>query len=63
MAYKAVERVNVRCPHHTRFHPERDGVGAIKGNCPWCWALCEIYAALRKARVLASSKELGKPAK
>ena len=49
MAYKAVVRVDVRCQHHTRFHPERDGLGAVRGNCPACLAICDIYAAIRKA--------------
>ena len=34
-----------KCPRHPRFDPEDEGAGAIRGGCPRCQALFEIYRA------------------
>ncbi|MBZ2179635.1 MAG: hypothetical protein K7J47_18230 [Acidobacteria bacterium] len=34
-----------KCPKHPRFDPEEDGAGAIRGGCPRCQTLFEIYQA------------------
>ncbi len=41
-------RFSGRCAKHKRYNPAVDGRGGIKGNCPRCVLLCEIWeAALR----------------
>jgi hypothetical protein len=32
-----------RCPKHPRYHPQKDGLGGIKGGCRRCELLLEIY--------------------
>ena len=32
-----------RCSRHKRYNPAVDGRGAIKGGCPRCNLLCEIW--------------------
>lgn len=61
--YKTVVRVDVRCPTHTRFHPERDGLGAVKAGCIHCTALVEIYALFQRAQRMARHPALAKQAK
>jgi phage FluMu protein Com len=34
-----------KCPRHPRFNPEEEGAGAIRGGCPRCQALQDIYEA------------------
>ncbi len=34
-----------KCPRHPRFDPEDDGAGAIRGGCPRCQSLFDIYEA------------------
>jgi hypothetical protein len=34
-----------RCARHKRYNPAVDGPGAIKGGCPRCTLLCEIWEA------------------
>ncbi len=34
-----------KCPRHPRFDPEDEGAGAIRGGCPRCQSLFEIYKA------------------
>lgn len=38
-------RVHASCPEHPRYSPERDGPGAIKGNCRYCLALLDVWKA------------------
>jgi hypothetical protein len=32
-----------RCSRHKRYNPAVDGLGAIKGGCPRCYLLFEIW--------------------
>jgi len=32
-----------KCPRHPLFDPQADGVGAIKGGCPQCLELQDIF--------------------
>jgi hypothetical protein len=32
-----------RCARHKRYNPAVDGRGGIKGGCPRCGMLCEIW--------------------
>jgi len=32
-----------RCSKHKRYNPAVDGPGAIRGGCPRCLLLCEIW--------------------
>ena len=34
-----------RCSRHKRYNPAVDGLGAIKGGCPRCTLLFEIWEA------------------
>ena len=34
-----------KCSRHPRFDPEGEGAGAIRGGCPRCQSLFEIYEA------------------
>ena len=36
-----------KCPRHPMFDPEADGVGAIKGGCPRCLELQDIFESHR----------------
>jgi hypothetical protein len=38
-----------RCPRHPMFDPEADGIGAIRGGCPHCLELQEIFEAHQHA--------------
>src|SRR5262249_55155089 len=37
--------VRVKCPRHSRYNPERDGAGAIRGGCRYCQSIYELYAS------------------
>jgi hypothetical protein len=37
-----------KCDRHPMFDPESDGIGAIKGACPRCLELQEIFASNRR---------------
>ena len=55
-----------RCSRHKRYNPAVDGPGAIKGNCPRCTLLFEIWeASLRLNKLIRkfdpSHDDLGKP--
>jgi hypothetical protein len=41
-----------RCGRHKRYNPAIDGRGAIKGGCPRCNLLCEIWEASLKLNQL-----------
>ena len=41
-----------RCGRHKRYNPAVDGRGAIRGNCPRCSLLCEIWEASLKLNLL-----------
>lgn len=41
-----------RCARHKRYNPAVDGPGAIKGNCPRCALLYEIWEASLKLNSL-----------
>jgi hypothetical protein len=32
-----------KCPRHPMFDPQADGIGALKGGCPQCLELQEIF--------------------
>jgi hypothetical protein len=34
-----------RCNRHKRYNPATDGLGAVKGGCPRCTLLFEIWEA------------------
>jgi len=34
-----------KCPRHPMFDPESDGIGAIKGGCPRCQELQDIFVS------------------
>lgn len=55
--YKGVIRWHATCPKHTRFNPDKQGLGAIKGGCAECQKLVDIQRAVLTIRNL--SKELG----
>lgn len=38
-------RFDGRCSRHKRYNPAVDGPGAIKGGCPRCTLLFEIWEA------------------
>jgi len=38
-------KFNGRCSRHKRYNPAIDGPGAIKGACPRCTLLFEIWEA------------------
>jgi hypothetical protein len=41
-------RFRAKCPRHPRYNPAIDGEGAIKGGCPKCQLLLEIFYAHRQ---------------
>lgn len=41
-----------RCAKHKRYNPAIDGVGGIKGGCPRCTLLCEIWESSLKLNQL-----------
>ncbi len=41
-----------RCARHKKFNPAIDGPGAIKGACPRCTLLCEIWDASLRLNAL-----------
>ena len=38
-------KFNGRCAKHKRYNPAVDGPGGVRGNCPRCTLLCEIWEA------------------
>jgi len=32
-----------KCAKHPRFNPEKEGEGGIKGNCPHCALLVQVF--------------------
>jgi hypothetical protein len=38
-------KFNGRCSRHKRYNPAVDGLGGIKGGCPRCTLLLEIWEA------------------
>ena len=42
---KVSERVKATCERHSRYNPERDGRGGIKGGCSTCFALYDLHQA------------------
>lgn len=45
-------RFSGRCSKHKRYNPVSDGLGAIKGGCPRCQLLAEIWEAQRRLTTL-----------
>jgi hypothetical protein len=41
-----------RCPRHKRYNPAVDGQGGIKGGCPRCGLLFDIWQASLKLNQL-----------
>lgn len=35
--------IKMKCGNHSRYDPERDGEGAIRGGCRECRAMYELY--------------------
>ncbi|MGO9895804.1 MAG: hypothetical protein ACLPX8_16535 [Bryobacteraceae bacterium] len=38
-------KFNGRCSRHRRYNPAIDGLGGIKGGCPRCTLMLEIWEA------------------
>lgn len=34
-----------KCPRHVRYNPAKDGEGGIKGACPHCRMLFQVFKA------------------
>jgi hypothetical protein len=45
-------RFRAKCPRHPRYNPAIEGEGAIKGGCPKCQLLLEIFHAHRQMVML-----------
>jgi hypothetical protein len=41
-------RFRAKCARHPKFNPARDGLAAIKGGCPKCHLLLEIFETHRR---------------
>ena len=41
-------RFRAKCVRHPKFNPARDGLAAIKGGCPKCHLLLEIFETHRR---------------
>jgi hypothetical protein len=41
-------RFRAKCLRHPKFNPARDGLAAIKGGCPKCHLLLEIFETHRR---------------
>ena len=48
-------RLVLKCDNHVRYNPDKDGAGAIRGNCPTCAALLTAYQA--RHHLLAAAKD------
>lgn len=55
--YKARVKVAVKCPKHPRHNPEKDGRGAIKGNCVTCNPVADAYRAVLSIRAAQQGLE------
>ena len=53
---KVSVRVKAKCDRHPRYNPEREGRGAIKGECPTCITLFDVHQA--KLSLEAAHREL-----
>ena len=50
---KVNETVAAKCPRHTRYNPEIDGRGGIRGACSACFDIYELYQARLKLEAAA----------
>ncbi len=41
-------RFRAKCARHPKYSPMRDGLAAIKGGCPKCHLLLDIFETHRK---------------
>jgi len=50
MGMLKIERVKChgKCDRHPMFDPEADGIGAIKGGCPRCQELQDIFVSSQR---------------
>jgi hypothetical protein len=62
-------RFRAKCQRHPRYNPALEGEGAIKGGCPKCQLLLEIFHAhrqmvtlMRKVKDVPQKKGSGAPA-
>lgn len=39
--------IKVACPKHSRYNPASAGEAGIRGGCPHCYALLQIYHELK----------------
>jgi hypothetical protein len=44
-------RVRMQCERHRRYNPETDGRGGIRGACPKCEQMYEVYRRFAAARL------------
>jgi hypothetical protein len=42
---KITERVKGKCTRHPRYNPEKDGRAGIRGACPCCFSLYDLFQA------------------
>ncbi len=50
-----------KCQRHTRFNPEKDGRGGIRGACPSCEALMVVYESSLAVKKMISICEGTEP--
>ncbi|MBV8068908.1 MAG: hypothetical protein JO270_03320 [Acidobacteriaceae bacterium] len=52
-------RFRAKCVRHPKFNPARDGLAAIKGGCPKCHLLLDIFQT--HARLVALMRQAVPP--
>ena len=52
---KVKSRVVLKCDRHIRYNPENDGQGGIKGSCPTCYEMLEVYQT--RQRLMSALRE------
>jgi hypothetical protein len=55
--YKTTFKFKGKCPKHTRFNPEKDGLDGVKGGCDTCMTLALVNQYLVKAQHWAKAFE------
>ena len=54
MSLKIKIPVNLTCPRHPRYDPQRQGEGGIMGGCRNCYTLLEVVPLVAKFRKAVS---------
>jgi len=55
MALKIKVSFQGSCPKHRRYNPAASGEGGIKGGCPTCYGLLQIWQAYMDFREAKNS--------